>query len=285
MSGRIAFFIVDGLPRWLVRKALAFAPDRLPNLAVLTAQGRFFGVQPLEPNCQTPPSIAALLTGLTSEKTRLTGFDVPVFSDAGRLRMKPAFSCLPDKIELIWDRAATADRAVHVAHLPYLSPRRLGEKLQSYVHGFGPPVHPPQVLYPDDAARLLGNDIASSLPANAWKRIDLPADGGAVQGLVRRCTIDGTEQIVFSGAWTLRRWGMGSKGQEGNGRPSLLRAWRNCIAGALRQDPNAGRRGRSRELSSWKLYGCSPPGSGSTGSVLVKDCASGSSLPTSRRST
>ena len=206
MRGRRAFFIVDGLPLWLVRKAVALFPERLPTLATLMQEGRCFGMRPLEPNCQTPPSIAALLTGGASHETGITGFDMPDFSRAG-VHTRRGFSSLIDGVDPIWQGQAEAGHDIHVAHLPYMSPERLGDRLKGYVHGFGPPLHAPQVLDPNDAAGLLGQDAVDGLPRDDWKTVSFGSGEKAAEALVRRCRIDGADRIIFTGAWTVRQWG------------------------------------------------------------------------------
>ncbi len=195
--GRTAWYLVDGLPLWIVDAALARAYAALPNLARLQRDGRMTGLHPLRPNCQTPPSLASLFGGTTAHHTGLVGFDLPTFEPDRFLGTRPAFRSLPDDVETIWDRAAAHGEAVRLSHVPFVQPGRLGRALASYSYGFNSVRHAPFSLGPTEAEAVLGGSVAG-IGSVGWT--PLSADEGT-NSLATRRKIAGEERILFTGSW------------------------------------------------------------------------------------
>ena len=206
-QGRLGWYLVDGLPYWLVDKLLRLHRERFPALSRCFAENRIGAFQPLRPNCQTPASLAALFSGSNSAETWLSGFDQPDFSDPAMVRSKRAFGGLCGDVRLIWDWAAEAGMKVSLAHLPYVDRARLGSALASYAYGFGPAVVAPAVFDCQEATALFGRDQLATIAGDRWGSLWVyrPAERGQpddrVRGLAKRCVIGGAEKLLFLGAW------------------------------------------------------------------------------------
>ena len=214
-QGRLGWYLVDGLPYWLVDKLLRLHRERFPALSRCFAENRIGAFQPLRPNCQTPASLAALFSGSNSAETWLSGFDQPDFSDPAMVRSKRAFGGLCGDVRLIWDWAAEAGMKVSLAHLPYVDRARLGSALASYAYGFGPAVVAPAVFDCQEATALFGRDQLAAIAGDCWGSLWVyrPAERGQpddrVRGLAKRCVIGGAEKLLFLGAWRVERSGLG----------------------------------------------------------------------------
>lgn len=204
-AGRLAWYLIDGLPLWLVEMAVAKEPARLPALTALQSAGRITGLSPLRPNCQTPPSLASLFTGTTSLETGLLGFHLPDFSRPDTVRTRRAFDALPSHLPLLWEYAAASGHDVWLSHIPYVRPARMGTALRSASFGFNPPILEPAVMDVAEARSTFGDAVIASLDGG-WTSLHLPSGGPErpLGALGSRRIIDGAEKIVFTGAWQLK---------------------------------------------------------------------------------
>ncbi|MGB7369920.1 MAG: alkaline phosphatase family protein [Erythrobacter sp.] len=136
------WFLVDGLPFKLVEK---FADQpHLPNLRGALANGKAWPLSNTRPNCQTPPSLAALWSGTGPTESGIIGYDLPDLP--GRpTGFSPAFEHYPKNLNWIWNAYADACEGIRLCHIPFVDPERLGSGLQSYSYGFIPPLSPPCV--------------------------------------------------------------------------------------------------------------------------------------------
>jgi len=192
---RRAWWLIDGLPYWLLDKALAHAPERLPSFRKLWDEARVAPLDPLGPNCQTPPSLAALFSGRDSAGTGLCGFDQPDFAQ-GPLAVAKAFRKGLGGLPLIWETGA---RPVRLLHMPFVDLDRVADKLAYFAHGFGPAVAAPAVLTPEAAVERLGARIGRD-----WQRVTFRTpDGRPAVGEARRALVDGAGRVLFLGAWAV----------------------------------------------------------------------------------
>lgn len=140
--GRLLWFLVDGLPFKLVEDFAG--KTRLPNLCHALANGKIWPLSNARPNCQTPPSLAALWSGAEPAEIGMIGYDLPKFPD-DLTGFHPAFENYPKDIDWIWNAYAEASEGIRLCHVPFVDPERLGSSLQSYSYGFVPPLSAPTV--------------------------------------------------------------------------------------------------------------------------------------------
>lgn len=175
-------------------------------------EGRIGPFRPLQPNCQTPPSLAALFSGTNSATTGISGFDQPDFADPSRAMSRRGFNMLAPGTRMIWDWAAEAGLDVRISHLPYVDVTRLGAALRRYAYGFGSPVVAPAVFDCREAEALFGRAQLANVSGDGWAPLWAfrPSEGpdtGRASGLASRRLIEGREKLVFTGAWRVERLG------------------------------------------------------------------------------
>ncbi|NOR61549.1 MAG: hypothetical protein GQ535_03520 [Rhodobacteraceae bacterium] len=189
--GRRAWWLIDGLPHWLLTMAVAKAPERLEAFAAAIRQDRLVPLMPLAPNCQTPPSLAALYCGRQANETGLCGFDLPNF-DTNGLGLQKAFDRGPGDWPRIWDEEREG-RGLRLLHVPYVG-ADTASRAVTYINGFGSPIVAPAVLEPSDALECYG--IAPSGPT--WEAFET---GSGSRSLAARVNIDGVARVVLLGSW------------------------------------------------------------------------------------
>lgn len=182
---RVKWAVIDGLPFWLLRKYLDSAT--MPNLARLMAQGAITPLEPLWPNCQTPPSLFSIWSGVPASQHGIFGFDTPHGEQPGAFRN--GFTNWPDTVEMVWERWARAGHDVRLNHVPFVNEAKLGDRLVARSSVYG------EVLYDSclfvDAIRLaIGHyDLTLTLqPLNEQQAL-LHIDGECVK-LTRKLTCD-----------------------------------------------------------------------------------------------
>jgi predicted AlkP superfamily phosphohydrolase/phosphomutase len=191
--GRLIWVLVDGLPFWLVEQTVA-SPAPLPVMRRLRRFGRMNRLIPAQPNCQTPPSLASLLTGTPPSGTGLTGFDIPDFA-AEPLATVPAFERgVTAGLGFVWDKVRVAGGRMRLCHVPFVEAERLGDALVASSYGFVEPALPPLVeRLPDGVA------IRWSVRDGPTLVLERTARGARVRMLDERaCEIDSAVVAVGS---------------------------------------------------------------------------------------
>ncbi|WP_414147288.1 alkaline phosphatase family protein [Erwinia sp. BNK-24-b] len=130
---RVKWAVIDGLPFWLLKKYLDDAS--MPNLARLMAQGAITPLEPLWPNCQTPPSLFSIWSGQPATTHGIWGFDTPHGEQPGAFRN--GFTHWPASVEMVWETWARAGYDVRLNHIPFVDEAKLGDRLvaRSAVYG------------------------------------------------------------------------------------------------------------------------------------------------------
>lgn len=147
---RLLWMLIDGFPHWLVER-YADRPDlamRLPTLQRLWRQGCISPLLPVSPNCQTPPSLSTLWSGIEPLATGILGFHLPDPEGLQPIAIREAFSERPAHVRWIWDFYADAGHAVRLCHIPFVSPERLGDRARYVSYGFVPPLRAPALASP-----------------------------------------------------------------------------------------------------------------------------------------
>lgn len=122
---RLAWAVIDGLPFHLLNKYLD--PLTTPVLCQLMQSGAITPLEPLWPNCQTPPSLFSIWSGQPATEHQITGFDTPDGNQAGAFRN--GFTRWPAQLEMIWESYARAGQRVRLNHIPFVDESRLGSML------------------------------------------------------------------------------------------------------------------------------------------------------------
>jgi hypothetical protein len=202
---RRAWWLVDGLPHWLLKDAVRRAPERLPTFAQVLAQSQLARLTPLGPNCQTPPSMAALYSGRDSGGTGLCGFDQPDFTGGRRVAVEKAFRRGPDRVPFVWERDRE-DRGVRFLHVPFVSDQMWA--IASYAtFGFSVPVVQPGCLPLPEAQALFG-EAANGLSCTHWSDVPATLPSGLRPRIRARLhELEGQTAVMVLGHWDVRHRG------------------------------------------------------------------------------
>jgi hypothetical protein len=141
---RLAWLLIDGLSHELVQAYAQIRPRSL--IASLVAHRRSRRLLPLTPNCQTPPSLFSIWSGLRSYEHGLTGYDVPTLVDGCPTGFAEGFSAWPRNVPMVWDRYAEFGQPIRTSAVPFVQAQRLSPWLKSATDVFRPPLLNPQVL-------------------------------------------------------------------------------------------------------------------------------------------
>ena len=209
----VYWFVWDAAAAWVVDEL--DAEGSLPHVRALRSAGVRAAGRPPAPNCQTPPSLATLFTGTSSQEHGVTGFSVPTGLTGHTSGFDPAYPARPP----VWRSPGVRGAFVHV---PWVFDAD---------GGLGPDV---EVAIEAYSGRLARHDRLSVAPGQVvdWPVADLPvrvettADGvvlhagGTAHALahdwtpvrltpsqgfwVRRV---GEDALVRTGTWTVRTGG------------------------------------------------------------------------------
>jgi len=122
---KLKWVVVDGLPFKLLHKYLK--PDSMPNLADMVLLNKVTSLEPLYPNCQTPPSLFSIWSGCAANHHGILGYDTPSQIQPGSFHN--GFTLWPDNIDMVWDLYAKAGLKVRLNHVPFVNEAKLGGNL------------------------------------------------------------------------------------------------------------------------------------------------------------
>ncbi|NVM93024.1 hypothetical protein FHT32_006717 [Variovorax sp. SG517] len=137
----LLWLLVDGLSHTLWQQLAPMLPLRVDCALPL---------EPLAPNCQTPPSLFSIWSGLDASAHGLTGYEIPDAGAADPLAVADAFSRWPRATQMVWDRWAAAGGRVRTSAVPFVQPQRLAGALLSHTEVYARLVSPPAVLAPGE---------------------------------------------------------------------------------------------------------------------------------------
>lgn len=135
------WLLVDGLSHTLWQQLAPMLPLRVECALPL---------EPLSPNCQTPPSLFSIWSGLDASAHGLTGYEIPDAEAGDPLAVADAFGRWPRATPMVWDRWAVAGGRIRTSAVPFVQPSRLAGALLSHTEVYARPVSPPMVLAPGD---------------------------------------------------------------------------------------------------------------------------------------
>jgi len=131
---------------WLLVDGLSFPLYQRLAPRLRTPMAHALPLPPLSPNCQTPPSLFSIWSGLPPSAHGLTGYDMPAVNGASPLATRDAFFAWPREVPMAWDRWAAEGGKVRTCAVPFLQADRLGAALLSHTEVYQPEVARPQVL-------------------------------------------------------------------------------------------------------------------------------------------
>ncbi|ALK33292.1 alkaline phosphatase family protein [Burkholderia plantarii] len=132
---RLVWLLIDGLSWRLVRMLAARRPDSTLTRCLLG--GRAIPLQPLSPNCQTPPSLFSIFSGTDVARHGLTGYLLPAPAPGDPLAVADGFSAWPREIPMVWDRWAAGSTRFRLCAVPFVQPGRLGAALVGRTDVYG----------------------------------------------------------------------------------------------------------------------------------------------------
>ncbi|MBF8742104.1 alkaline phosphatase family protein [Pseudomonas guariconensis] len=154
----VKWLVIDGLPYTLLNKYLDH--NTMPCLSRAVEQGWITALDPLWPNCQTPPSLLSIWSGQSAIEHNILGYDTPDGDQAGVFRN--GFVKWPNTVELVWETWARAGYDVRLNHVPFVNEENIGERLVSRSTIYGNPLYESQVFEGSTSLQILGFDLKLS---------------------------------------------------------------------------------------------------------------------------
>ncbi|WP_413741626.1 alkaline phosphatase family protein [Sodalis sp. RH15] len=142
MLPRVKWAVLDGLPFNLLQKYLD--PDSMPKLSQLMRSGAITPLEPLWPNCQTPPSLFSIWSGKSATEHQILGFDTPEGTQVGTFRN--GFTGWPNSLEMVWETYARAGQHIRLNHIPFVDEAKLGKMLVARSNIYSEPGYQSQVF-------------------------------------------------------------------------------------------------------------------------------------------
>ncbi|MCP1120867.1 hypothetical protein JOE11_004479 [Robbsia andropogonis] len=194
---RLIWLLVDGLSWRLVElRAGKRTHSTLTRSLRAHAPRRAIPLAPLAPNCQTPPSLFSIFSGVNAQRHGLTGYLLPAPLPGDPLRVVNTFAVWPRDIPMIWDRWAEAQTRFRLCAIPFTQPDRLGEALLGQTRVYEGLTVSPEVI--SNGERL------SMLPLGLDFLVEARQDGVMLQGvspdgaISQWIALDRTEHLPIS---------------------------------------------------------------------------------------
>lgn len=122
---RLKWVVIDGLSFECLKTYLC--PQTMPVLRQMMTSNCLTALEPLYPNCQTPPSLFSIWSGRQSEEHGILGYDTPdtdVFST-----FHNGFTAWPSHIDMVWDKYARAGYRVRLHHVPFVDEAKIAPQM------------------------------------------------------------------------------------------------------------------------------------------------------------
>jgi hypothetical protein len=175
MLPRLVWLLVDGLSYEMVAAYARAKPHS--RLAAWWQGQRVHALEPLAPNCQTPPSLFTIWSGADVAAHGLTGYDIPTARSGSPTDHVGAFGAWPRELKMVWDHYAAEGRHVRTCAVPFLQPQRLAPWLLSATDVFGPPLIEACVLGDGEVLACPALDLSWSVRVDG-DQIELRASDG-----------------------------------------------------------------------------------------------------------
>lgn len=155
---RVKWLVIDGLPYALLNKYID--ASAMPCLSRAVEQGWITALEPLWPNCQTPPSLLSIWSGKSAIEHTILGYDTPDGDQPGMFRN--GFINWPDTVELVWETWARAGYSVRLNHVPFVNEEKIGERLVSRSSIYGNRLYESQVFECSTSLQISNTDVKLS---------------------------------------------------------------------------------------------------------------------------
>lgn len=114
----VIWFIWDAAANWVVQKLLK--ESALPSLEKIAKRGVWAALNPPMPNCQTPPSLATLFTGVWPWRHGVNGYSVPDTGQKAPVTLgNPGFNRNVLKAETIWRYVQNRNISTVLINIPW----------------------------------------------------------------------------------------------------------------------------------------------------------------------
>ena len=174
---RVKWAVIDGLPFSLLQKYLD--ADRMPHLARLMQAGAITPLEPLWPNCQTPPSLFSIWSGQPATEHQIWGFDTPDGTEAGIFRN--GFTRWPAALEMVWETWARAGHDVRLNHIPFVNEAKLGDRLVARSSIYGETFYDSQVFHQSTRLTIGEHGLSLTLQWSDDEQALIHVDGDGVK--------------------------------------------------------------------------------------------------------
>lgn len=155
MPNPVVWLVVDGLGH----KLNALIRRSMPPIKG-GRETAYFPLEPLYPNCQTPPSLYSIWSGVHATTHGLYGYLTPFASDTNVGASSSSFDNWPKDIPMIWDRYAKAGKTVSLHAVPFVKCGDLAESLRCHTSVFNHALIPASLL--QHGSRLAMEGVISS---------------------------------------------------------------------------------------------------------------------------
>lgn len=164
----LLWLLVDGLSRDLYQRLR-------PRMNVQASQ--VASLEPLFPNCQTPPSLFSIWSSEPVSRHGLTGYEIPQAAAGDPAHMTDAFQSWPRDSLMAWDYFARADRAVRTCGVPFVQPERLGARLISHTQVYLEPLLGLSIVRAGECLRCQALDLSLRVHADGQAMVLIDEQG------------------------------------------------------------------------------------------------------------
>ncbi|MFW3165011.1 alkaline phosphatase family protein [Pseudomonas syringae pv. syringae] len=173
MSGRsLLWLLVDGLSRDLYQRLRNRMSVQANHAATL---------EPMFPNCQTPPSLFSIWSGESAAHHGLTGYEIPEAVAGNPAQCREAFQAWPRESLMAWDHFAQAGRTVRTCGVPFVQPERLGAQLLSHTEVYLNPVLPLSIVRTDECLQCEALGLSFRVHADGLEIVLVDEQGEQVR--------------------------------------------------------------------------------------------------------
>lgn len=151
----------------------------MPHLARLMQAGAITPLEPLWPNCQTPPSLFSIWSGQPASEHQIWGFDTPDGTQAGTFRN--GFTRWPAALEMVWETWARAGHDVRLNHIPFVNEAKLGDRLVARSSVYGETFYDSQVFHQSTRLTVGEHGLSLTLQRSDDEQALIHVDGDGVK--------------------------------------------------------------------------------------------------------
>ena len=153
----LKWLVVDGVPFELLNHVLD--PETMPHLHQFQQNQQIFPLAPLYPNCQTPPSLFSIWSGVPPSKHHLTGFLEPDLNGTTPGSVRSGFDDWPQDINMVWDQYSQANQKIRLNQVGFVSREKIEDQLIASSLIYNQQISPPLVTSSLDPLEIPGFEM------------------------------------------------------------------------------------------------------------------------------